>query len=280
MDIAELIEAAVERVTSPPPLVSVVRMSGLIAAGGGFMRGTLNIANLAPMLEAAFRPRRLAAVALVINSPGGSAAQSALIGRRLRQHAAEKPVPVVAFVEDVAASGGYWLAAAADEIFADETSIIGSVGVVSAGFGLQEAIGRLGIERRLHTSGERKRMLDPFLPEKPDDVARLKALQSDIHESFKAWVRSRRQDRLAAGEDELFNGDVWTGKQALGLGLIDGIGDLRSVMRARYGETVRLRMIGERRSWLRRRFGLDQAGTAAAILTALEERLARAHWGL
>jgi signal peptide peptidase SppA len=274
MDIPELIGAAYERVTNPPPVVTVLRLAGLIAPGGGLMRGGLNIAGLAGPIEAAFKPKRLAAVALVVNSPGGSAAQSALIGKRIRAFAVEKKVPVVAFVEDVAASGGYWLAAAADEIFADEASIVGSIGVVSSGFGLHEAIRRLGIERRLHTQGERKRMLDPFLPEKPEDVARLEAIQADLHESFKDWVRSRREGKLKAAEDTLFNGDIWTGRQALELGLIDGLGDVRSVMRQRFGDKVRLVGVGGRRSWLRRKLGMTD------LLAAIEERLGWMRWGL
>lgn len=278
MDIADTFNDFVERFTNPPPLVSVVRLSGLIAAGGGMLRGGINLANQAGILKAAFAPKRLAAVALVVNSPGGSPVQSSLIGQRIRQHATEKNVPVIAFVEDVAASGGYWLAAAADEIIADPSSIVGSIGVVSAGFGFTEAIRRLGIERRLHTQGERKRLLDPFLPENPDDVERLKTLQADIHDGFKAWVRERRQGKLVGPEDSLFNGDIWTGRQALALGLVDGLGDLRSTMRARYGEKVRLTLVGGRRSPWRRWF--FPRGEAPDLLAALEERLAWGRWGL
>lgn len=281
MDIGDLFSSAIERVTNPPPVVTVLRMTGLIAAGGGMLRGGINLANQAGPLKAAFSPKRLAAVALVVNSPGGSPVQSSLIGRRIRQHAEERKVPVVAFVEDVAASGGYWLAAAADEIIADPNSILGSIGVVSAGFGLHEAIARLGITRRLYTQGERKRLLDPFLPENPEDVARLRALQADMHASFKEWVRQRRGDKLVGDDDTLFNGDIWTGRRAMDLGLIDGLGDLRSTMRARHGDKVRLRLVGERRGWLRRRFRLDQGGPLAAdALAALEERLSWSRWGL
>lgn len=279
MDIADFFTSAVERVTNPPPLVTVVRLSGLIAAGGGMVRGGLNLANQAGVLKAAFAPKRLAAVALVVNSPGGSPVQSALIGKRIRDHSAERKVPVIAFVEDVAASGGYWLAAAADEIIADPSSIIGSIGVVSAGFGFTEALQRLGIERRVHTQGERKRMLDPFLPERPEDVARLESLQADIHDSFKDWVRSRRGDKLVADEAGLFNGDVWTGRQALTLGLVDSLGDLRGTMRARYGDKVRLRVVGARRPpWMR--FLGPRGELAGDLLAAVEERMAWGRWGL
>ncbi|MBC7951129.1 MAG: S49 family peptidase [Rhodospirillaceae bacterium] len=278
MDIADSFNDLVERITNPPPLVSVVRLSGLIAAGGGMLRGGINLANQAGILKAAFAPKRLAAVALVVNSPGGSPVQSSLIGKRIRQHAEEKKIPVIAFVEDVAASGGYWLAAAADEIIADPSSIVGSIGVVSAGFGFTEAIERLGIERRVHTQGERKRLLDPFLPERPEDVARLEALQADIHDGFKSWVRDRRQGKLVGADEALFNGDIWTGRQALDNGLVDGLGDLRSTMRARFGEKVRLRLVGQRRPPWRRWFG--PSSLAPDLLAAVEERMAWGRWGL
>ncbi|HLO76047.1 MAG TPA: S49 family peptidase [Magnetospirillum sp.] len=278
MDIGDFISGALERVTNPPPLVTVVRLTGLIVTGGGVMRGGINLANQAGILRAAFAPKRLAAVALVVNSPGGSPVQSSLIGQRIRDHAHERRVPVIAFVEDVAASGGYWLAAAADEIIADPASIIGSIGVVSSGFGFTEALARLGIERRVHTQGERKRMLDPFLPERPEDVARLEALQADIHTLFKDWVRARRGEKLALDETTLFNGDIWTGRQALQLGLVDGLGNLRSTMRARFGDKVRLRLVGQRRSPLWRWLGPRQQ--APDLLAAVEERLAWGRWGL
>lgn len=278
MDISETFNELVERFTNPPPVVSVVRLSGLIAAGGGLTRGGINIANQAGVLKAAFAPKRLVAVALVINSPGGSPVQSALIGQRIRQHAAEKKVPVIAFVEDVAASGGYWLAASADEIIADAASIVGSIGVVSAGFGFTEAIARLGIERRMHAQGERKHLLDPFLPEKPEDVARLETLQADIHDGFKSWVRERRAGKLAAPEETLFNGDIWTGRQAVELGLVDSVGELRATMRARFGAKVRLRPVGLRRSPLSRLLG--PRAEAPDLLAAVEERLSWARWGL
>ncbi|HTH17026.1 MAG TPA: S49 family peptidase, partial [Magnetospirillum sp.] len=194
------------------------------------------------------------------------------------QHAEEKKVPVIAFVEDVAASGGYWLAAAADEIIADAASIVGSIGVVSAGFGFTEAITKLGIERRVHTQGERKRMLDPFMPERPEDVERLEALQADIHEGFKEWVRERRGRKLEGDENALFNGDIWTGRQALALGLVDSLGDLRSTMRARYGEKVLLRLVGQRRPpWAR---WFSPRSLAPDLLAAVEERMAWGRWGL
>src|SRR5215475_15361440 len=187
------------------PAVPVVRLSGVIAASGGVLgsRG-LSIETVAPLLARAFSLRGAKAVALAINSPGGSPVQSALIGQRIRLLAREKNLPVIAFVEDVAASGGYWLACAADEIIVDPSSIVGSIGVISAGFGFQDLIARIGIERRLHTSGERKSMLDPFRPEKPEDVERLHRLQAEIHDGFKEWVRERRAGKLKAEEPVLF----------------------------------------------------------------------------
>ncbi len=282
MDFADLIDTVTARFTPPAPLVTVLRLEGVIAAGAGFRRRGLNIATQDALIEAAFKPRHLTAVALAINSPGGSPAQSALIAKRIRAHAEDRKVPVLGFVEDVAASGGYWLALAADEIFTDPTSLVGSIGVVSAGFGLHEAIARLGIERRLHTKGANKRLLDPFQPETPDGLARLDLLQTDIHEAFKDWVRQRRGDRLKGDDETLFQGDVWTGTRALELGLIDGLGDLRAVMRTRYGERVRLRELIRPRSLLRRLTGTEAAKAAWAddLVAAVEERLIWDRWSL
>jgi signal peptide peptidase SppA len=272
----------VERWRNPPPVVAVLRLDGVIGLRG---RRGLSLRRHSGAIERAFAMRDLHAVALVINSPGGSPVQSSLLYRRIRQLADERGVPVFAFAEDLAASGGYWLALAADEIFAEETSLLGSIGVVSAGFGFAEALSRLGVERRLYTAGQDKSLLDPFLAEDPRDVARLTTLQRDIHESFKDHVRARRGARLVGDEQALFNGDVFTGRRALALGLIDGIGDVRGVMRARYGETVRLRPVEPER----RRFGFsflplprrpDIGDVAADLLARLEERLIWARFGL
>jgi len=266
------------------PTVAVIRLHGMIGGGGRF-RGGLSLASVAGQVEAAFRQKGLRAVALDINSPGGAPVQSALIYRRIRALAAEKTVPVFAFAQDVAASGGYWLLCAGDEIFADENSIVGSIGVVSGGFGLAGLIARLGIERRLHTSGGSKAFLDPFLPEKAEDVARLKALQNDIHDSFKTLVRERRAGKLKGDEAVLFSGEFWTGRRALDLGLIDGLGDLRSVMRARFGDKVRLRTFAGEQGWLRRRLGLRAGespaqGLGEAMLAAVESRMLWDRYGL
>ena len=247
----------------PPPVVAVIRLTGVIGQGG-FMRSGLNLESLAPSLERAFRLPGLEAIALSINSPGGSPAQSALIQRRIRDLAKEREVPVMAFVEDVAASGGYWLACAADEIFINDNSILGSICVISAGFGFTDALEKLGIERRLHAMGSKKSLLDPFKPERPEDVARLVIVQQQIHENFKDLVRSRRGQRLSLDEEELFSGDFWLGSRAVEIGLADGIGDIRGVLRERYGKKVRIRTVGRRPSWLRRRFGFGAAGAMGA----------------
>src|SRR6516165_9736526 len=235
----------IERLWQRGPVVSVLRFEGVIMPRS--RRGGVSLASHATAIERAFRAARLVAVAIVINSPGGSPVQSALLYRRIRQLADEKRVPVIAFAEDIAASGGYWLALAGDEIYSEETSLLGSIGIISAGFGFYQLMGRLGIERRLHTAGERKSLLDPFLPEEPSDVARLTALQQDIHQSFKEHVRLRRAGKIDEADETLFTGDVVTGRMAMDRGLVDGIGELRTVMRTRYGDKVRLRPIAPER---------------------------------
>ena len=207
---------------------------------------------------------QLKAVALAINSPGGSAAQSALIARRIRDHSREKKIPVIAFCEDVAASGGYWLACIGDEIYADANSIVGSIGVVAATFGFPDLLRKIGIERRVHTAGERKAMLDPFRPEDPDEVERLQAIQRQIHENFIDWVRERRGDRLKGSDAELFSGEFWTGQRAVELGLVDGIDDLRGAMRRRFGDQVRLRPVVSDTRMLRRWLGLPRGASDLA----------------
>ena len=285
MDIYSLLSRLpVQRFKEPPPVVAVLRLAGVIGGIGPIRRG-LSLASQAHLIERAFKVPRLEAVALTINSPGGSPVQSALIAGRIRALAEEKNIPVVAFAEDVAASGGYWLACAADEIFAHESSIVGSIGVISAGFGFSALLERLGVERRVHTAGERKAMLDPFRSEDPKDVARLEAIQTDVHESFQDFVRQRRGERLTGEEADVFSGEFWTGRRALEMGLVDGLGDLRQVMRERYGEKVRLRLIeGARPRW-RPRLSVeatvpDLAASATALVDAVEERALWARYGL
>src|SRR5436190_6869574 len=262
------------------PVVPVVRLSGVIGLSTPLRPG-LTLAHVARPLERAFAMRRARAVALLINSPGGSPVQSHLIYRRIRELAADNPRPVLAFAEDVAASGGYMIACAADEIICDPASIVGSIGVVGGSFGFAKLMDKVGIERRLYTSGEHKAMLDPFLPENPQDVERLKGVQREIHQGFIALVKQSRGARLTGREEDLFSGEFWTGSTAQGLGLVDEIGDLRSSLRRRYGENVITPLISPARGW----FGrvqpgvLDMTATASGLATDLVCALeARALW--
>lgn len=249
------------------PVVPVVRLSGVIGAVTPLRPG-LTLAGIARVLERAFSYRHAKAVALVINSPGGSPVQSRQIYLRIKQLAAEKKLPVLVFVEDVAASGGYMIACAGDEIICDPSSILGSIGVVGGSFGFQEAIRRLGIERRLYTAGEHKAMLDPFLPEDPNDVAKLKAIQREIHRIFISLVKDSRGARLRGADETLFTGEYWAGESAIALGLADGIGDLRSTLRARYGEKVLTPVIAQPTGLLSGLLGRKSPG--AGQLLALE----------
>lgn len=269
---------------SEPPIVSVLRLSGAIGMSQGLRKG-LSMATTAEQIAKLFADKTVAAAAVVINSPGGSPVQAALIHDRIRALGKEKGVKVLTFAEDVAASGGYMLALAGDEIYAHENSIVGSIGVVSAGFGFQNLIEKIGVERRVYTSGERKAMLDPFKPEDPRDTAHLKALQHEVHESFKAMVRTRREGKLKADENELFSGAFWTGAKAKEFGLIDGLGDLRSICRQKFGDKVEFRVITPRKSW----FSLDMLGSradapstdwAGNLIAAAEERALWSRFGL
>ena len=234
----------------PRPMVSVIRLSGIIAASTSPARGRLNLQSLEDSLKKAFGLSGIKAVVLVINSPGGSPVQSELIGSYIRQLASKHDVPVLAFCEDVAASGGYWIAAAADEIYASSVSVIGSIGVISAGFGFPELLDKIGIERRVYTSGKSKSMLDPFKTENPDDIAYLKQLQNQIHQRFIDHVKTRRGSRLADTEDEIFSGKFWTGETALELGLIDGVGVMRDVLERRFGDTLQLVTITPKKGFM------------------------------
>jgi serine protease SohB len=270
--------AWLERLRSRAPVVPIVRLTGVI--GGPSLRGSgLTLQSVNPALERAFKLRGAKAVALAINSPGGSPVQSALIAERIRGLASEKKLPVLAFIEDVGASGGYWLSLAADEIFADPNSIVGSIGVIHASFGLAEAIDRLGIERRLHTAGEHKSLLDPFRPERPEDVERLNVILRELHAGFKATVRTRRGERLKGTDSDLFEGQIWTGRGALEVGLIDGLGALHAVLKARFGDKVRLPQVSAARPWWQRRLGIGDAWQPRALVDAMLDGLAeRALW--
>jgi serine protease SohB len=259
-----------------PPVVSVVRLSGVIASGGR-PGAALSDAALAPVLERAFKAGRPKAVALVINSPGGSPVQSSLIAARIRRLAEERKIPVHAFVEDAAASGGYWLACAGDDIWADESSILGSIGVISSGFGFPELLARQGIERRVHTAGRSKSTMDPFRPENPDDVARLKGILEPIHQAFINHVTTRRGDRLNRAAPDLFEGAFWAGRQAVALGLADGIAHPVPKLKELYGDKVRLAGHGLRRPFWSR-FGLQ--AMIPDLVSAVEERALWARIGL
>jgi signal peptide peptidase SppA len=267
------------------PLVPVLRFSGAIGVATPLKPG-LTLATSASAIEKAFGMRGAKAVAIQINSPGGSAVQSMLIHKRIRALAAEKGLRVYVFAEDVAASGGYLLAVAGDEIYADRSSIVGSIGVITATFGFTELINKIGVQRRVYTAGQNKDTLDPFLPEKPSDVERIKAIQRDVHEAFIDLVRERRGAKIDDAGEELFTGEFWSGKTALDLGLIDGLSDVRTRMREIFGDEVRLKLVTPSTSWFRRRrgifaesggfdFGFLQGGLAADLISAVE---ARALW--
>lgn len=261
--------------------IPVIRLHGTIMSGGNQFRPSLSLASTAALIEKAFAMKDAPAVAISINSPGGSPVQSRLIYKRIRDLAEEKKKHVLVFVEDVAASGGYMIAVAGDEIIADPSSVVGSIGVVSAGFGFQDLIKKIGVERRVHTAGQNKAILDPFQPEKPDDVARLKDLQLEIHQTFIDLVKQRRGLKLKDDPD-LFTGMFWTGLKGVELGLIDALGDMRSFLKQRYGEKTRLQLITLPRGFFGRKLGVFgsqapdiAAGAASGLIEAAEER---AHW--
>lgn len=268
------------------PVIPVVRLHGTIAAGGSPLRQPLSLASTAGVIEKAFSFKTAPAVAFSVNSPGGSPVQSRLIYKRIRDLATEKNKKVLMFVEDVAASGGYMIAIAGDEIIVDPSSIVGSIGVIAATFGFPELLRKIGVERRVYTAGMNKMTLDPFQEEKPADVERLKSLQLDVHQTFIDMVKDRRAGRLAEDE-ELFTGLYWTGRRAIELGLADHLGDMRGTLRDRYGADVQLKLITAQRGFLGRRlspFGIARRDPAEAIAAAAAQGLAetleeRALWG-
>ena len=266
------------RLFNPPPLVPVVRLHGTISAEQ--RPGRINIATFGPVLERAFSVKKAEAVALIVNSPGGSPVQSRLIAKRIRDLAAEHDKKVLVYVEDVAGSGGYFIASAGDEIIADPSSIVGSIGVIMAGFGFEEAIKKLGVTRRLYTAGKNKSTLDPFLPEKPEDVERIKAAELAIHQVFIDFVKSRRGERFTAADEDLFTGEWWTAVKGVELGLVDALGDIHEDLRTRFGDKVRVKPIGPKKPLLQMpRFGTSasagDSGIGAELLSVLEDR---AHW--
>ncbi|KOV88936.1 S49 family peptidase [Nocardia sp. NRRL S-836] len=287
MSVTDKIAARLPRVMDRgerPPVVAAVRLHGVITPQSSpVARNTISLQNVETAINRAFDNERLIAVALLINSPGGAPTQSALIAERIRELATKKHVPVLAFCEDVAASGGYWLACAGDEIYAHGTSLVGSIGVVSAGFGLNGLLDKAGVERRVYTAGANKVRLDPFQEEKPEDVEWLKGLHADLHEQFKLWVKERRAAKLKAADDELFTGEVWTGGKAVELGLVDGIGTIRSVLAKRFPNAELT--IAEPRRPLLAKLGLAGTTTRSGdlvtqVLASLEERARWSRFGL
>jgi len=269
------------------PLISVIELNGAIGVSGGPGRKALSMARLEKTIETAFKPKPLAGVALAINSPGGSPVQSRLIHNAIRRHAREKNVPVFSFIEDVGASGGYILAIAGDEIYADESSIVGSIGVISGGFGFPDAISRLGIERRVYTAGENKSTLDPFKKEDPAEIDRLQSMLDELHTQFKALVRERRPGKLAEDAPELFSGAFWAAPQAQKLGLIDGTAQLGDFLRARFGNDVKIKTVSPESGSLLKRLLSERGGAeprplldAEAMLAAAETRALWARYGL
>ena len=256
------------------PVVPVLRFDGVIGTGGGIGKGRINAENLESNIKKAFAENKPSAIAIIINSPGGSPVQSSLIYQRVRYLADKKDVPILVFIEDVAASGGYWLSCIGDEIFADKSSIVGSIGVISASFGFTEAIEKLGVERRVYTTGKSKGSLDPFKPEKPEDVKMLKNIMIDTQKAFNDLVNNRRGKKLK-DDDTIFTGAFWSGEQALELGLIDGIGEIRSVLRDRFGSKVRLKYITKKKGFIS---GILQSSLSPLVKNAINEIENNIHW--
>ncbi|MDG1286145.1 MAG: S49 family peptidase [Rickettsiales bacterium] len=272
--LCKVAEPVQRKLISPPGNVVVVRLEGVIGQGGRFSKGGLTADTYAPLIKKAFSVGNLKAVAVVINSPGGSPVQSALLAQEIRYHADKKNVPVLCFIEDCGASGGYWLACAGDEIFAMEASIVGSIGVIAAGFGFQDLLAKHGIERRVHTSGKSKALLDPFQPEKPADVKVLKEAQTDIYEGFVDYVKERRGDKLKGTDAKLFSGTIFSGKKAHELGLVDGLGDFRSECRDRFGEKVEFKTLIVAKGFFERKMGMLAPNVwADAVVDAIQHRL-------
>ena len=265
-----------KKIISPPGNVAVIRLEGVIGQTGRFSKGGLTAKDYAPLIKKAFTLGNLKAVAVVVNSPGGSPVQSALLAREIRYQAeqAKEDIPVLSFIEDVGASGGYWLACAGDEMFAMDASIVGSIGVIAAGFGFQELIEKHGIERRVYTSGKSKALLDPFQPEKPADVKTLKAAQSDVYEGFVDYVKERRGDKLNGKESELFSGTIYSGRKAHELGLVDGLNDYQTECRARFGDKVEFKTLIISKGFIAGKLGMFAPNVwADALLDAIQNRL-------
>ncbi len=261
-----------------PEKIAVIRMAGVIADASQMKRAGIHYAKFAKVIDRAFELKNLKAIALIINSPGGAPAQCSLISSHIRRLAQENDMPVYAFVEDVAASGGYWLACAGDYIYAQETSIVGSIGVISAGFGLEDFIKKYDVKRRVYTSGKHKSFLDPFKPEKSEDIARLKDIQESMHDAFKNWVRARRMDRIVAPDAEAMEGAFWLAAEALDKGLIDGIGDAHTIMTEKFGDDIKFIDMTPDKNFFTDMFSLGASARGEWIESALETAETRAYW--
>ena len=258
--------------------IPTLRLTGVIGQAG-IARSGLTIADIEKLVDKLFSDKKAPAVALIINSPGGSPTQSSLIAEKIINLAKEKNKKVYAFVEDVAASGGYWLACAADEIYLDLNSIVGSIGVISPGFGFVDLIKKIGVERRVYTSGKSKSFLDPFKEEKKEDIDRLKSIQEQIHENFIEYVKSRRGSKLlSSAEDEIFSGLFWVGKKGVDLGLADGIGSINQIIREKYGNKAKIKIIDQKKSFLQKR--LSSSINNNDIFNRLEEMIMWSRYGL
>ena len=260
--------------------IPTLRLSGIIASQSGITSSSLSINNLEKLIEKLFSDKKSPAVALIINSPGGSPTQSSLIAKKIIDLSKEKKKSVLAFVEDVAASGGYWLACAADEIYIDQNSILGSIGVISPGFGFVDLLKKVGVERRVYTSGKSKSFLDPFKEEKKEDIDRLTNIQEQIHDNFITYVKSRRNSKLKEDKlDDIFSGMFWVGNKAIDLGLADGIGSINQVLEKKFGKKVKIKMINQKKSFLQRRFS-SSIFNSVEILNKIEEKIMLSRFGL
>ncbi|MDF2966111.1 MAG: sppA1 [Rickettsiaceae bacterium] len=268
-----------EKFRNPPATIGVIRLAGAIGSAPQ-LRSGLSLEGLNSTIEDTFKLPRLKAVCLSINSPGGSPVQSELIANRIRELAEEHKIPVYSFIEDVGASGGYWLACIGDEIYASKSSIIGSIGVVSAGFGFNEAIKRLGVERRLYTQGKNKSLLDPFSPERKEDVDIIKKIQSDIHQHFIDYVKERRRNRITQVDELIYTGEVWAGEIAKDFGLIDGIDNLYSFVRKKFGKNINIKHMNQKQSWLKRRLGLSLGSPIDELISYIEGKIQSRKIGL
>ena len=270
---------------SKKSIVSIIKLSGIISSEGRLgSKGGLNLNDLSDSLTKAFTYKNSKAVVLLVNSPGGSPVQSALIANRIRELSKDKEIPVYCFIEDLAASGGYWLSCAADKIYSMESSIIGSIGVISAGFGAVEAIKKIGIERRVYSQGKNKGLLDPFLPEKKEDIDQIKTIQKELHLQFITWVKKRRGKRLKGTDSELFNAGIWSGKRAKELGLVDGIGDYYTVIKNIFGEDIKFKDFSKKTSWIKQRFlskgNYYNENIIGDFINKIEERIIWSKYGL